>query len=111
MMAFSPSSDMSAGATGRSICSRLTKIRRPNAPTTTRTNSTGSGSFCRNCRILPRARIVIGSAGLGGCGQQLGPVLEVHRVVVIPGAAPDEAVPLEHPHDLDRDAVLPRRRV
>src|SRR5262245_50296516 len=32
--------------------------------------------------------------------QQLGPVLEMHGVVVIPAAAPDEAVPFERAHDL-----------
>ena len=37
---------------------------------------------------------------------QLRPVLEVHRVEVSPFAAPDEAVPLEDLHDLERDAVL-----
>jgi hypothetical protein len=37
---------------------------------------------------------------------QFRPILEMHRVVVIPFAAPDEAVLLEHAYDLPRDLVL-----
>src|SRR6185437_1620763 len=40
--------------------------------------------------------------------QQFGPILEMHRVVVIPLAAPDEAVLLEGRDDLLRHAVVVR---
>src|SRR6476659_5417927 len=43
---------------------------------------------------------------LSGVHQDLGPVLEMHGVVMIPLAAPHEAVRFEHPHDLPRDLVL-----
>src|SRR5262245_61577541 len=43
--------------------------------------------------------------------QQLRAIFEVHGVVVIPGAAPDEAVLLEDAHDRDGNAVAPARRL
>src|SRR6188768_3698572 len=39
------------------------------------------------------------------CREDFRPVLEMHRVVVVPLAAPDEAVPLEHLNDLPGNAV------
>src|SRR5207302_9425333 len=75
---------------------------------TAATSAAAAMTSILNISPLP-GRIKIKSAGLGGVRQQLGPVLEVHRVVMIPGAAPDEPMPLEHPHDLDRDAVFPHR--
>src|SRR5579871_5493934 len=46
-----PSSDTVDCTTGRNRCCRLTTIGRPNAATTTKTNSTGAGSSCKNRRI------------------------------------------------------------
>ena len=76
-----------------------------------------SSYVCRNiftdemdARVKPAHDSLMRGAAAGrflsGVHQDLGPVLEMHGVVMVPLAAPHEAVRFEHAHDLPWDLVL-----
>src|SRR5690242_8474521 len=62
---------------------------------------------CRMVATVVRCR----SAAPRLLRQQFRAVLEMHRIEMIPVAAPDKSVLFEQPHDLNRDAVFPHRRL
>src|SRR5664279_2727556 len=63
-----------------------------------------------HAKVNLRARPTLWGAGLAPVVEQLRTVLEVHRIVVIPAAAPDEALGLERVDDGLRNAVAPTDR-
>jgi hypothetical protein len=56
-------------------------------------------------RLAATGDSVVRYSGPTGLAQEFRPVLEVHRVVVRPSAAPDETVLLEHPDNFQWDMV------